>query len=87
MARVNTNQLPPGLPRMGEAASVGPANLNETTPTQQRSADGAGYIPKTDGPVMGDEGEFLPAEYEKVTHITSGPDNRPVKVVCLRRDR
>jgi hypothetical protein len=68
------------------AGSIGPANLNETTPAEQRSPDGHN-IPKTDGPRRHPEtNAFLPAEYER-TRVIQGVDGKLLKFKSIRRDR
>ena len=58
--------LPAGLPaspvdQSTEARSVGPANLNETIPAEQRRPEGA---PLSAGPKIGKNGEHQPASYK-----------------------
>lgn len=43
-----------------DAESLGPANVNETTPAEQRKPEGA---PQGAGPQVGSKGEYLPATY------------------------
>jgi hypothetical protein len=69
---------------MARDGSIGPqmptgpgANVNESTPREQRVADKG--LPLSDGPKMGDNGEYLPARYERVwTDSATGKQSKVI---------
>lgn len=77
------------IPVTGRASIPSEANkkggLNETTPPEQRKP--TSDAPVSENPLLGDNGEYLPATYN-VIHTSAVAEGRPPRdIVLVRTDR